>query len=261
MHQAVIGCHGTAGPAFIGKLVATKAEWIKERFGRMVDVLRKTEGGSDGAHLQSVAVTALADALADWWIFGDGAGADIPARSWDRAAKMGAAILSEQANLSKADVNANATQCIVDWVMSNREFFTDSARGTRLGCIDGNIAYIFPSLLNQMLERVGYSPRKTIQYLAGKGYIQTTKEANKKERYQVKKRLPGGKPLWFVALDLDKAQELNPNIESNQNVMLGVNGSGVNDFSNSESGDSGFTKMDPKDDNPFEKYEQKPLPF
>lgn len=249
MHQAVIGCHGTAGPAFIGKLVATKAEWIKERFGKMVDALRKTEGGSDGAHLQSVAVTALADALADWWIFGDGAGADIPARSWDKAVKMGAAILSEQANLSKADVNANATQCIIDWILSNYVYFTDKANGPRYGFVEDGIAYIFPTVLNQMLEKAGYSPRKTRKYLAEKEFVLTTTDSGGKKVYSIQKWY-GGKNARYMAFDFTKASGLKLGEET---VNLPQN--------NHQDKLDGFTKESEGDNNPFTKYEQKPLPF
>lgn len=261
MHQAVANFHGTAGPEYIKKLATTPSDWMRKKYEEMLGQLRKAAGESNGAHLASVAIVALADALADWWIFGDGSGADIPAKAWNRAVKMGVAILKDQMETSNVDVNANAAQAIIDWVASNRAYFLDATNGTRLGYIDGNTAYIFPSLLNQMLDRAGYSYRKTMKYLAENGYVGITTDRNGGKKYQVKKRPAGGRPMWFVAFNMGRGEELNAITENSQNIHLGVNDDGVNDLSKADSEGDGFTKIDPKDDNPFEQCEQKPLPF
>ena len=71
---------------------------------------------------------------------------------------MAKAIIQEQLTAGVSDVNENATQFIVDWVLSNRAQFGDKAIGTCLGTIssDQSKVYIFPSLLNQALTKAGY---------------------------------------------------------------------------------------------------------
>lgn len=58
-------------------------------------------------------------------------------------------ILQEQMNADTGDVNENATQYIVDWILSNKDSFGEKAFGTCLGMIQNKNAYIFPSMLTQ----------------------------------------------------------------------------------------------------------------
>ena len=224
-------------------------DWLRKKDEELLGQLRKAAGESNGAHLASVAIVALADALADWWIFGDGSGADIPAKAWNRAAKMGISILKDQAETSGIDVNINATQAIVDWVLSNQVYFSDKSNGARYGFVEDGIAYIFPTILNQMLEKAGYSPRKTRKYLAEKGHILTSTNSEGKKIYTIQKWY-GGKNAKYMAFDFTKASGLKLGEEA---VDLPQN--------NHQEEMDGFTKESEKDNNPFTKYEQKPLPF
>lgn len=106
--------------------------------------------------------------------------------SWDRAKQMAAAILQEQMSAEAGDVNENAVQFIVDWILSNKAYFGDKAIGTCLGTLSesGNTAYIFPSMLNQALSKAGYSPKKTMKYMADRGLI-TTRSRSKDEKGSV----------------------------------------------------------------------------
>jgi len=95
-------------------------------------------------------------------------------------------------------VNENATQYVVDWILSNKAYFGANAVGTCLGMTSesGNTVYIFPSMLNQALTKAGYSPRKTMKYLAEQGLI-TTQTVDGKKRYSVIRRF-GDRTCRFV---------------------------------------------------------------
>ena len=168
MHQqAVLDC-GWAGPAFIEKILAMDERQIVEDFERMLAYVRDVSEGKNGSHIAGISAVALADALIDRWFFG---GSD--AASWAMAQQMAADILLNQVESNTMDVNENATQFIVDWVLSNKAYFGPNTVGTCLGFTSdtGNTAYIFPSMLNQALSKAGYSPRKTMKYLAEQGLI------------------------------------------------------------------------------------------
>lgn len=122
---------------------------------------------------------------------------------------MAAAILQEQMNSDTGDVNENAVQYVVDWVLQNRLYFGEKAIGTCLGTFSesGNTAYIFPSALSQALTKAGYSSRKTLKYMADKGLI-TSKDRtdNKGKTYQVTRRFDN-RVCKFIEFFIGKLSE------------------------------------------------------
>ena len=112
-------------------------------------------------------------------------------------------ILQEQMNSAMGDVNENATQFIVDWILSNKDSFGEKAFGTCLGMMMNKKVYIFPTVLNQALTKAGYSARKTMKYLADQNLIgvQVAKDGTKK--YQVVKWF-NNRNCRFVEFYLDK---------------------------------------------------------
>lgn len=204
MHQeASMNC-GWAGPEFIEKIITINERFICDRYEEMTKYVSEISNGKSGSHVSGVAAVALADAMIDTWFFTDenqqNSDQDIENRndtlnirnaSWERAKQMAASILQEQMNAESGDVNENAVQFVVDWVLSNRLYFGEKAIGTCLGTTSesGNVVYIFPSALNQALTKAGYSPRKTLKYMADRGLITSkTRSDNNAKTYQVPKR-------------------------------------------------------------------------
>lgn len=235
MHQqAPINC-GWAGPEFISRLLATDERTIIDQYEKMVEEIYTAANGASGAHIAGISAVALADAIIDTWIFGNEADEnrketeqndDLPVQndnipeqnagnckktleirneSWNRAVQMAKAIIQEQLAAGVSDVNENATQFIVDWILSNRAQFGDKAIGTCLGTIshDQSKAYIFPSLLNQALTKAGYSPRKTMKYLADKNIITSTPKANGGKEYSIRKWFDN-RTSRFIEFDLGR---------------------------------------------------------
>lgn len=215
MHQeAPMNC-GWAGPEFIEELIGIDEREICDKYEEMSKYVASISQGKSGSHVAGIAAVALADSMIDSWFF-SGENRDqeeakcdqndeksdqksqkrnetlqIRNDSWERAKRMAASILQEQMNSDTGDVNENAVQFIVDWVLSNRLYFGEKAIGTCLGTTSesGNIVYIFPSTLNQALTKAGYSPRKTLKYMAERGLITSSERADHKGKtYQVSKR-------------------------------------------------------------------------
>ena len=216
MHQRCADDCGNAGPAFIEKLVQMNEDTIREAYQEMTDFVSAISNGRSGSHIAGVAAVALADAMADSWLFtkSDQNGTEIvqngtknaqnvqkthekleiSTASWIRAQAMAAAILKEQMAADTGDVNENALQFVTDWVLSNQSFFGADSIGTCFGTMSesGNIAYIFPAILTQALERAGFSYRKTIRYMAERGLI-TTREKSRDggKEYSIFKKFNG----------------------------------------------------------------------
>ena len=229
MHQqAPVNC-GWAGPEFITRLLETDERTITDQYEKMVEEIYAAANGTSGAHIAGISAVALADAIIDTWIFGEakseqnGGNCDqesencyqngenrkqpleIRKESWDRAVRMAKTIIQEQLAAGISDVNENATQFIVDWILSNRSQFGDKAIGTCLGFISSaqDKAYIFPSLLNQALTKAGYSPRKTMKYLADKNIITSQPKKNGGREYSIT-RWFDNRTSRFVEFDIGR---------------------------------------------------------
>lgn len=204
MHQqAAMDC-GWAGPAFIEHILQMDEREIVERYEDMQRYIRVTSQGKNGSHIAGIAAVALADSLIDEWFFGGN-----PRESVAEAKRMAASILINQVEANTTDVNENAVQFIVDWVLANRSYFGANAIGTCLGFTSesGNTAYIFPSMLNQALTKAGYSPRKTMKYMAEKDLIGTdTDRKTGKKQYSIIKWF-GTRSARFVEFHIGKLAE------------------------------------------------------
>lgn len=233
MHQeAPMNC-GWAGPEFIEELIGIDEREICDKYEEMSKYVASISQGKSGSHVAGIAAVALADSMIDSWFF-SGENRDqeeakcdqseeksdqksqkrnetlqIRNDSWERAKQMAASILQEQMNSDTGDVNENAVQFIVDWVLSNRLYFGEKAIGTCLGTTSesGNIVYIFPSTLNQALTKAGYSPRKTLKYMAERGLITSVERSDHKGKtYQITKRFDN-RMCRFVEFFIGKLSE------------------------------------------------------
>lgn len=228
MHQqAPVNC-GWAGPEFISRLLTTDERTITDQYEKMVEEIYAAANGTSGAHIAGISAVALADAIIDTWIFGNEADEnrnepeqnsdicdqnsekrkkplEIRNESWERAVRMAKTIIQEQLSAGVSDVNENATQFIVDWILSNRSQFGGKAIGTCLGTIssDQSKAYIFPSLLNQALTKAGYSPRKTLKYLGDKNIITSKPKKNGGKEYSITKWFDN-RTSRFIEFDLGR---------------------------------------------------------
>ncbi|MGN0706599.1 MAG: DUF927 domain-containing protein [Faecalibacterium sp.] len=260
MHQqAVMDC-GWAGPAFVERIISTPEWVICDAFEQMQSYVHAMANGKNGSHISGISAVALADAMIDGWFFSQHQ-SDPPSevdalqrlgisqQSWSRAKMMAASILEEQVANNSTDVNENATQFILDWVMSNKAYFGSNAVGTCLGMMSesGNTAYIFPSMLNQALTKAGYSPRKTMKYLADQQLISVYREKNGKVTYSTMHRF-GDRSCRFVEFSIGKLAESEDPMD---NLEAQMDGEPQGDSVAQVSIDDGFTALDDTEDLPF----------
>lgn len=241
MHQqSAINC-GWAGPAFIGMLMHTDERSITSKYDEMMQFVYQLSKGKSGSHIAGIAAVALTDAIIDTWLF-EGSewlhryevgeidtkeakdnpeALQIVPESWERAKEMARSILKEQMDADVGDVNENATQYIIDWILSNKDSFGERVYGTCLGLIQGPEVYIFPSMLTQALTKAGYSSRKTMKYLADKNLIGTTTSKSGGTKNSVFKWF-NNRQCRFVEFHLGKlVKESEPAVDENGNPMEG----------------------------------------
>lgn len=210
MHQQSATDCGWAGPAFIEKILQMDERRIVELYEEMQNYVRTVSEGKNGSHIAGIAAVALADALIDTWFFGGEW-----AVSWASAKQMASDILVNQVESNATDVNENAVQFVVDWVLSNKAYFGPNTVGTCLGFTSetGNTAYIFPSMLNQALTKAGYSPRKTMKYLAEKELISSYTERGGRKTYTVMKWF-GNRSSRFVEFYIGKLSKAEDPVDN-----------------------------------------------
>lgn len=219
MYGQVAEHYGTAGPAFIKRLVSVPQEDVQAAFGEMRDYVQGLSDGKNGAHTAAIALVALADAMIDSWLFESREGVGIAPESWARAKAMATDILEQQQTGGSGDVNENAVQFLVDWVLANKAFFNPQTIGTCYGMMssEGEVAYIFPSILNQALTKAGFSPQKTLRYMGEQGLIEQTpqKKANGSVvmRNAVRRRF-GGRLTSFICFNIGRISETTDEIEA-----------------------------------------------
>ena len=223
MHQEAPENCGWSGPEFVERIVSLSEESICEWYAKMQDFVQSVSNGRSGSHVAGVAAVALADAMVDTWFFADEVAEFDPESkelviaqaSWERAKVMAQNILQEQMSSDAGDVNENAVQFVVDWVTSNKAYFGEKAIGTCLGCMSesGNIAYIFPSVLNQALSKAGYSPRKTLKYMADMGYISSVERQDHKGKTYTMVRRFDGRLNRFVEFFIGKLAEKQDDLD------------------------------------------------
>ena len=236
MHQqAAMDC-GWAGPEFVSRVIKAQEKQIVDAYDQMLLYVRAISEGKNGSHIAGISAVALADAMIDSWFFG-GSKTDTPIQapamyseileplgitpeSWMRAKIMAAKILTEQVESNSTDVNENATQYVVDWILSNRAYFGSNAIGTCLGFTSesGNVAYIYPSMLNQALAKAGYSARKTMKYLADRGLVTAAVDSTGKKVYSVIKRF-GDRASRFVEFRIGELAEKRDPIDDAEAEM------------------------------------------
>nr|DAS00951.1 MAG TPA: active helicase ring shaped helicase [Caudoviricetes sp.] len=239
MHQqSAINC-GWGGPAFLGMLMHTDERSITLKYDEMMQFVYQLSKGKSGSHIAGIAAVALTDAIIDTWLF-EGSewlhryevgefdtkeskdnpeALQIAPESWERAKEMARNILKEQMDADVGDVNENATQYIIDWILSNKDSFGERVYGTCLGLIQGPEVYIFPSMLTQALTKAGYSSRKTMKYLADKNLIGTTTSKSGGTKNSVFKWF-NNRQCRFVEFHLGKlVKESEPAVDENGNPM------------------------------------------
>lgn len=262
MHQqAPLNC-GWAGPEFIRRVMETDERTITDHYDKMVEQVYAIANGTSGSHIAGISAVALADAMIDTWIFksaaersntsGEKVPLEIGTESWSRAVAMAKSIIQEQMAAGVADVNENATQYIVDWVLSNRQYFGEKAIGTCLGTMsaDQGKVYIFPSILNNTLTKAGYSPRKTLKYLADNNIITSHPNPKGGNVYSVVKWFDN-RSCRFVEFDLKRFSKPTDPLDEDEAAA---------ERDKPAQAEDGFVQMEIGQESPFDTPEPQ-LPF
>lgn len=205
MYPFTAECHGHAGNEFIKRLLKTDSQDVLKLHETISKELTNRVSDRSISHIDAVATVATADYFVSIWLYGKDVNSAL-----NEAVDMGMEILLTQPTDRERDVNENALQYVVDWILSNKEQFTETAKGTRYGFEKQGMYYIIPSVLNEALKRVGYTKTKTLRFLNEKGIV--TRDERTRS-YTVLAHMET-KRSRFIEFDFDRAMKVLQNDES-----------------------------------------------
>ena len=201
MHYLVAKQYGTAGRAFIEALRHNPPEFYDDEFSRLRDAVGAVTAGHPQA--DNIALLALADALAEFYIFSPGAG-------WqaclDAALRMARWALANATGSEGGDTDLKAIQFIAEWLTRNKIHFDDSAEMDRLerwGATEqyhsrpGFCWYVFSSVLDRALAEADFDRQKTLRRMADEGIL--LRGAGR--GFARQKRFSNGSRVYCVCID------------------------------------------------------------
>ena len=234
--------YGTAGIAFIRRLIAMKKKDLAGAFEKMQVFVDSLGEESNSSHVAYIAETALVDAMIDSWFFKGPAGKEsekeylkalqIYPESWTMAKTMAAEIMQQQIQNNQADTCEGAVRCIVDFITAYPMNFyqkndprPEMRRTPCYGFVSKEtgqtIYYLNSTFLEKQLKDAGYENfLEKYKYMSEIGLISTTVEKGGKIRYRVKRRFESD-PAWYIEFFYNRAVPDDPeNISPSQTSLL-----------------------------------------
>lgn len=181
MHRNTATYCGTAGTEFVKKLIKADKKQLQKDFEDFVTIISAMATEKNGAHITNIALVTYADALFETWLINKSE--EMSAETFNKSMEMARDLLKEQLQSGNVDVNESAKQFIIDWVLANQDAFSGSQFVQSFGHRNNGIVYIYPSIFNDVLKKAGFSPRKTLRYLADNNYI-NVEIVGEKKNYQ-----------------------------------------------------------------------------
>lgn len=174
MHQKTAAIYGTAGAEYIKHLIALGENAVNEKYNEFFEVVQALSNNTNGAHIACIALVAVADYIISKHIFGTS-----EADSYTAALEMAEKVVNANAENAARDVNKNALGYLYDWTVGHASEFGDFPKVERVGRLDKDYIYFFPSAFDKILKSGGYNPKKTIRYLDEKGLLVKAKQGTK----------------------------------------------------------------------------------
>ncbi len=203
MHRHVAACHGTAGRAFVAALRRGTREAYRKQFAYVRDAVAAMANGHPQA--DNVALIALADALAERFVFS-------PGREWKEcvagALELAAWALGASTGLDAGDTDLKAMQFVSEWLVRNKIHFDDACEMDRLerfGVTEtqtvvagepATVWCVFNHVLTAALNAANFDRQKTLRRMADEGVL----ELKGADKGLTRQRRFGGDRIYCVCI-------------------------------------------------------------
>jgi hypothetical protein len=188
IHKIIETNYGFAGEDYIKYLAESKVR-IREDYIRMQSALKEQfkalYSGEPGIHIDNAGAACLADYYASIAVFNNDSD-----KAWVDAINMGIQILNNCKLSEKEDSIIRAWEFTTGWVASNKQRFYGDLPPC-YGTMDDKKVYILTSVLQEAIEKAGFSYGKSIKGFKERGFIETFVDAKGIQRTQFQKRIKG----------------------------------------------------------------------
>lgn len=222
MHHLVAREHGTAGRAYVAALRRNEPAFYAGQYAALRDAACEAAGGHPQA--DNVALLALADALAQYYVFA-------PGSDWgaclEGAMRLARWALVNATGADAGDTDLKAVQFLSEWLVRNRLHFESSAEMDRLerwGAIEqhrdrpGFCWWVFSSVMDRALGEANFDRQKTLRRMADEGVL-----VGATERGFTRQRRFNGSRVYCVCIDnaamealLERAAGAGPSVLPSQ---------------------------------------------
>lgn len=203
IHQVSERNYGFAGKRYIDYLIESvlpNRDELRKDYEKIREAIRAGFEGDPGAHLDNIAVLALADCYASVCLW-DMSMEDAVAEG----VSLGGTILRNAKSLEKEDVIERAWHYLEDWIATNKSRFQTTLTPC-YGKIEPGKVYVIAANLKEALESGGFSYTKSIRGFRDRGYIDVFSNTEGRENVQCQKKIQGMN-VRAVCLRLDVQPE------------------------------------------------------
>jgi uncharacterized protein (DUF927 family) len=200
LHRELTDCYGTAGPAFIKKVMREPPGVFKNDYENLRAYLKNEAPEEAHVYLGYTAALMAGDFYSSRYIF------NLDEKTaYEEALALGFAILEGQ----KKDVDLRdelkAKDYMDSWIGSNIEFFlSEPPGGRRFGWIEEGCAVIYLNIFKEFIEKAGFNERRVLRDWAEKGFIKVEVSGGQKHLKIRKYDNNAGKQIRVVAFVRDE---------------------------------------------------------
>jgi len=201
LHRKLSRTFGTAGPAFIRKVIETLEKGpelfvFQDDYETIYQELKAEFKDNAASHLSYVTSILIGDFYSSIWIFGLDED-----EAYTQALALGKTILQQLESTSEMDEATRAKHYFMSWFAVHADHFaTNPPGGKHYGMVADGYVWVYPSIFDEAMRNGGFNPDRILRDWAERGEIQTETRGGK-QRLKVRKydQIIGGQE-YFVAI-------------------------------------------------------------
>lgn len=201
--------YGTAGAIYIKKLLEENQTGFHDIYEARREIsayLSKKFSECLDPHIDAISLICTADFLISQWLF------DLaPKQAADEAKNLAEYIAKQMPSKKEISDTERAWQFVIEWILSNQRRFEGATKNIDnkitpdYGFIRKGFYNIYPTYLEEALEKVGFRPNKILKEFADKDLISTIDEGEMR-RFKIRVSYNGAR-VYVIQIPMEKFED------------------------------------------------------